>query len=54
MIDNFSIGLTHLLMLLCAWRLLFRPDLDSEVGTNREAQQQGWKKPKAKPEPRDA
>lgn len=30
MIDNFSLGLTHALMLYAAWRLLFRPDLDSE------------------------
>ncbi len=30
MIDNFSLGLTHLLMLLAAWRLLRRPDLDRE------------------------
>jgi hypothetical protein len=30
MIDNFAIGLTHLLMALAAWRLLSRKDLDSE------------------------
>lgn len=30
MIDNFSILLTHGLMLLAAWRLLRRPDLDRE------------------------
>jgi hypothetical protein len=30
MIDNFSLALTHGLMLLAAWRLLFRPDLDRE------------------------
>ena len=27
MIDNFALGLTHGLMLLAAWRLLWRPDL---------------------------
>ena len=27
MIDNFALGLTHVLMLLAAWRLLSRPDL---------------------------
>jgi hypothetical protein len=32
MIDNFSLALTHGLMLLAAWRLLFRPDLDHEPG----------------------
>ena len=30
MIDNFSLALTHGLMLLAAWRLLSRPDLDRE------------------------
>ena len=32
MIDNFSLGLTHGLMLLAAWLLLRRPDLDRESG----------------------
>lgn len=30
MIDNFALGLTHGLMLLAAWLLLKRPDLDRE------------------------
>ncbi|MBA3897360.1 MAG: hypothetical protein H0X36_09565 [Sphingomonadaceae bacterium] len=30
MIDNFSLGLTHALLLLAAWRLVFRADLDRE------------------------
>ncbi len=30
MIDNFALGLGHGLMLLAAWRLLRRPDLDRE------------------------
>lgn len=30
MIDNFSLALTHGLMLLAAWRLLRRPELDRE------------------------
>lgn len=30
MIDNFSLGLTHFLMLLAMWRLLRRGDLDRE------------------------
>jgi len=29
-IDNFSLLLTHGLLLLAAWRLLSRPDLDRE------------------------
>ncbi|WP_200913131.1 hypothetical protein [Sphingomonas sp. Leaf10] len=31
MIDNFSLGLTHFLMLLAVWRLLRRDDLDREA-----------------------
>jgi hypothetical protein len=31
MIDNFSLGLTHGLMLLAAWRLISRIDLDREA-----------------------
>jgi hypothetical protein len=31
MIDNFSLGLSHGLMLLAAWLLLRRPDLDREA-----------------------
>ena len=30
MIDSFSLGLTHLLLIVAAWRLLKRPDLDAE------------------------
>lgn len=30
MIDNFALGLTHVLMLLAAWRLLSRPDLGDD------------------------
>ena len=30
MIDNFALGLTHVLMLLAAWRLLGRADLDDD------------------------
>ena len=33
MIDNFSLLLTHGLMLVAAWRLLRRPDLDREGET---------------------
>lgn len=32
MIDNFALGLTHVLMLLAAWRLLSRPDLGDDEG----------------------
>ena len=44
MIDNFSLGLTHFLMIYAAWRMLSRPDLDSEDGDTKS----GWAKvPKA-------
>lgn len=31
MVDNFSIALTHVLMAIALWRLLYRDDLDHEV-----------------------
>lgn len=30
MIDNFALGISHGLMLLAAWRLLSRPDLEDD------------------------
>ena len=30
MIDNFALALSHGLLIVAAWRLLFRPDLDDE------------------------
>ncbi|GAA0451790.1 MULTISPECIES: hypothetical protein [Sphingomonas] len=36
MIDNFSLGLSHGLMLLAAWLLLRRPDLDRETNADTE------------------
>jgi hypothetical protein len=30
MIDNFALALTHGLLLLAAWRLMFRADLDDD------------------------
>ena len=30
MIDNFALGLIHLLLALAVWRLLLRPDLDRD------------------------
>lgn len=30
MIDHFGLALSHGLILLAAWRLLFRPDLDDD------------------------
>jgi len=31
MIDNFALGLTHFLLLLAAWRMVSRADLDDET-----------------------
>lgn len=31
MIDIFSLALSHALMLIVAWRLMFRPDLDDDA-----------------------
>lgn len=36
-IDNFSLALTHGLLLLVAWRLLFRADLDREPRAQPDA-----------------
>lgn len=50
MIDNLSLGLTHGLMLLAAFLLLRRPDLDHEPGPNdvpRPRKPRRWGKPGA-------
>ena len=36
MIDNFSLAISHGLILLAAWRLMFRPDLDTEEAPEPE------------------
>jgi hypothetical protein len=35
MIDNFALGLTHALLLLAAWILVRRPELDREGAPER-------------------
>ena len=50
MIDNLSLGLSHGLMLLAAFLLLRRPDLDHEPGPNDQAEapkKRRWGKPGA-------
>lgn len=44
MIDNFSLGLTHALLLYAAWRLMTRPDLDSESQGDgaTKSEPRGW------------
>ena len=39
MVDNLSIGLTHVLMAIALWRLLHRDDLDREVSPRLQWQQ---------------
>ncbi|MDT8759673.1 hypothetical protein MZO42_13285 [Sphingomonas psychrotolerans] len=49
MIDNFALGLSHGLMLLAAFLLLRRPDLDHEPGPNDRpaGPKKRWGKPGA-------
>ncbi len=45
MIDSFSLALTHGLLLLVAWRLLSRPDLDEDSAPGEgpgPAKSRGW------------
>lgn len=44
MIDLFSLGLSHGLMLLAAWRLLSRPDLEDDDArpADKGAAAAGW------------
>lgn len=41
MVDNFAIALSHGLMAIALWRLLYRDDLDHEVSPR-----QAWKQRK--------
>jgi hypothetical protein len=44
MIDNFALGLTHGLMLLAAWRLLARGDLEDDDAPS--VPRRGWFAPR--------
>lgn len=44
MVDNFSIALTHGLLLLAAWRLMHRDDLDVEDPPERDKEPSGFVK----------
>ncbi|WP_339692918.1 hypothetical protein [uncultured Parasphingorhabdus sp.] len=44
MIDNFSIALTHGLLLIAAWRLIHRDDLDVEDPPERDKEPAGFLK----------
>lgn len=49
MIDNLVLGLTHGLLLLTAWRLINRPELDDEsaVVPDSDGQKPGWGRKRA-------
>ena len=48
MIDNLSLGLSHGLMMLAAWYLLRRPDLDREDAPEPPAGKRSrWGRPRA-------
>lgn len=53
MVDNFSIGLTHVLLAIALWRLLYRDDLDREVSP-RMLWQRRQEEDAARREQRDA
>ena len=52
MIDNFALALTHGLLLLVAWRLLSRPDLDDDGAAAPDAasKKRGWTLGKGRPD----
>ena len=46
MIDNFALALSHGLILLAAWRLVRRPDLDDDdAPPPAPGAKQGWRLP---------
>ena len=43
MIDNFALALSHGLLILAAWRLMLRPDLDDDdAAPDDSAARDGW------------
>jgi hypothetical protein len=53
MIDTFSLALTHGLLMLVAWRLLFRADLDEDPAPGAEpiaSQSRRWPTGKGRPD----
>lgn len=53
MIDSFSLALTHGLLLLVAWRLLSRPDLDDDGAAepgSAAPKRRGWAFGKDRPD----
>jgi hypothetical protein len=44
MIDNFALALSHGLLMLAAWRLLFRPDLQDDEAP-AQPPKPDWRRP---------
>ncbi|MDP8995331.1 MAG: hypothetical protein M3N07_10220 [Pseudomonadota bacterium] len=48
MIDNFALAVSHALLLIAAWRLLWRPDLDDDRAAPPDPDaRNGWGRPGA-------
>jgi hypothetical protein len=53
MIDNFALAISHGLLLLAAWRLMWRRDLDVEAPPPLAPKPEGFvRRPAAEPMPR--
>lgn len=50
MIDNFSIALTHGLLLIAVWRLIHRADLDVEEPPEPDTEPEGFHSKRGKPD----
>ncbi|WP_195908327.1 hypothetical protein [Novosphingobium sp. Gsoil 351] len=48
MIDNFALGLIHLLLAIAVWRLLARPDLDSDPDESLPPRAKAHRSPRTK------
>lgn len=42
MVDNFAIAISHLLVAIAAWRLIWRADLDAETPPPKDEQGTGF------------
>jgi len=53
MVDNFAIAISHLLVALAAWRLVWRADLDKEEPPAKDTAASGFFQRPARPAPGD-
>lgn len=51
MVDNFAIAISHLLIALAAWRLVWRADLDKEDPPEKDKTSSGFFQRPARPLP---